>query len=90
MIFVVISFDFGGSSDVTLHACTTSYDNAIDVYEKLSSKYESYNLKMSEDGAAKLVELLEVPDGFCSEKGHILYWGDEITNVKILKTNNKV
>lgn len=67
-------FDFGGQSDVTLHACTTNKDAAEAIFSKLDAAFKPYNKKVVKEGAAKLVDLIHVPDDYVSEEGHTFYW----------------
>jgi hypothetical protein len=76
MPFLVVSFDFGGTSNVTLHACTTNKEAAEAVYDKLAASFLSYNKDNKEHGASRLVDLLYVSDDYVSDLGHTFYWGE--------------
>lgn len=93
-MFLVASFDFGGSSDVALHACTADEGAAAAVYERLARAWAAHNARCykAAEGAARLVELLRVDGGgFASDAGHTLFWGGggaAAPGVTVLRTNN--
>ena len=91
-MFVVVSFDFGGSSSVALHACTEDRTAAEALYEELAASRADYNRRHRAEGMARLVELLEVPDGYASRDGAVLFWsgggGSRPCGVAVLRSNN--
>lgn len=89
-MYIVVSFDFGGSSNVALHCCTSDIVMAEALYEKIAQSYVEYNSARDrdDDAAMRLVELVEVQDGFSSEEGLTLYWGNQVPFGRVLKTNN--
>jgi hypothetical protein len=58
------------------------------LFERLAESYSAYNKRNAKEGAAKLVELLDVQDDFVSEAGQTLFWGTKVQGVTILRTNN--
>jgi len=77
IIYVVTSFDFGGSSNVKLHVATADASLAQEVYE---SVLEACNLKNKAytDGAARaLVELTQIQEDtkLLGDDAHTLFWG---------------
>ena len=61
MVYVVTSFDFGGSSDVKIHAVTDSYDMAQAVYSEVLAVCNLTNAARCCDAARMLAELTDVP-----------------------------
>ena len=70
MIYVVSSFDFGGTSDVKLHAATADRAHAQKVYESVRSAYDLKNATTS--STRVLVELTPVPP---DADELTLFWG---------------
>lgn len=64
MVFLVLSFDWGGSDFVKLHACTEDFDSASQTYDRVHGEVHDYNLRQTPGGLQVLVELLSVPNGF--------------------------
>lgn len=89
-MYLVISFDFGESSTVSIHALTANLDEADAVYEKVAEYSAQQN---PEDDCFKLmVELIKIPPGFQSEEGVGLFGfgnGELPPGVQILKGNNR-
>lgn len=77
-MYLVISFDFQGQSNVTLHCMTPHLTAASQIYDTLYDNHPSV-----------LTELIEV-DEFVSLSGYILYWGstDATPEVKVLRSTN--
>ncbi len=90
-MYVVISFDFGGSNDVVLHALTSDIDGAERVYHVLASKpaFTSPDVHDVNCPFHSLVELVELPDTFLSVSGIGLFWGREHPDAKVLFSNNR-
>ena len=83
-MYVVTSFDFGGSSNVKLHVATADANLAQEVY---ASVLDACNLKntayASADGAARaLVELTQVPADtkLLGADARTLFWGGDAQN----------
>ena len=83
MIYVVTSFDFGGSSNVKLHVATADASLAQEVYE---SVLDACNLKnaayASTGGARMLVELTQIQEDtkLLGDDAHTLFWGGGAQN----------
>ena len=86
-MYLVISFDFGGSSDVRIHALTHDLYKADSVYIKLHG-LPPYQPRYDGDCLYTLLELIEIPEDFLDEHGTCLYWGPKNEHVITLKTNN--
>jgi hypothetical protein len=84
-MYLVISFDFLGSSDVVVHSVTSSMDTAMNMYTMLMD--ENANQKRFHD---KLVEVLEIPSNYCSLEGHTMFWPSnaQSSSVKVVASNN--
>jgi hypothetical protein len=92
-MFLVISFDFGGSSNVCIHCLTSNITIAQNMYERV---IESVNLEneCNYDSTSKhLVELAEIDDEYLNEKGFIMFWNWENNSdkpINILRSNNTI
>ena len=76
--YLVISFDFGGSSDVKVHVATASVDLAQTVYEEVCAECDAQNARCAASGAAKrLVERARVPadKALVGAEALTLFWG---------------
>ena len=87
-LYVVVSMDFGGSSDVKLHYLGISIEAARSAFKHIEDEAsvtaDEYN------GCKLLVNLLEIDDSVDSHKGFTLFWPYyEVKGVKVLNTNNK-
>ena len=81
--YLVISFDFGGSSDVKVHAATACADLAWTVYEEVRAECDAQNAGYAASGGAKrLVELARVPadKALVGAEAPTLFWGGGSTN----------
>ena len=91
-MYIVVSYDFGGSSSVTLHSVTTDLLDATAVYERVASAVSDYNRRYVHEGLIHIVELVSVPSGFSDARGFQLFWSraddDALTGVSVLRTNN--
>jgi hypothetical protein len=87
-MFIVVSLDFGGNTDVGIHCCTNDQSKAFLMYEFLCAKHKEYNNKYDKDGVKVLVDLLQLPDELCSLDGAIAFWGKLPSDVKRLASNN--
>lgn len=76
-----MSFDFGGSSAVTIHALTKNFDVAERLYTKLAADEEHSGKDRI------LLEMLEFPDEFIDVNGRTAFWGEH-SEVKTVYTNN--
>ena len=78
-MYVVTSFDFGGTSDVKLHAVTADEALAQEVY---ASVLNSCNLINSSGAARTLVELTQIPADtkLLGADARTLFWGGDAQN----------
>lgn len=94
-MYAVISFDFNGSSDVTLHALTRDETAARRMFDTLRAQYAERHAravaKYPDAELTELVDLVHIRDGeFLSESGATLFWGeDSHKSLTRLDTNNK-
>ena len=93
--FVVVSLDFGGSSDVKMHYLGSNLAKAQIIYKTI--EIESLKTADEKNFCKLLVDLLEVDDDFANVDGHTCFWppcvdrkGVKIVKkgVKVLSTNN--
>lgn len=68
-MFVVLSFDFGGGSNVRLHACTDDETRARTTYLAVKSKWDEYNRRFAQTGMQCLVQMIRVPDAYADIEG---------------------
>ena len=61
MVYVVTSFDFGGSSDVKIHVVTDNHAMAQEVYAEVLDVCNTTNAARCCDAARMLTELTDVP-----------------------------
>jgi hypothetical protein len=84
MVYIVSSYDFGGSSYVNLHIVTNNLKKAQEVYNKVVSDVNNINQSYGESSGAKyLVELTEVAEEkeFVGSESIKLHWGrDAVVN----------
>lgn len=79
MVYIVSSYDFGGSSDVKLHIISNSLQKAQEVYNKVLTEADKINEQNKEVlGAKYLVELTEVPveQELTDSEAIKLFWGN--------------
>ena len=80
-MYVVTSFDFGGSSNVKLHIATADANLAQEVY---ASVLDACNLKNAAytGGARMLVELTQIPADtkLLGADARTLFWGGDAQN----------
>ena len=80
-MYVVTSFDFGGSSNVKLHVATADANLAQEVY---ASVLDACNLKNAAytGGARMLVELTHIPADtkLLGADARTLFWGGDAQN----------
>ena len=92
-MYLVQSFDFGGSSDVAVHALTSVMEDAERAYAAVLARHAAYNAKSPVTGAKRLVERVEVPEGYSCVEGFKLYWGWDrngaASGPRVLRTNNR-
>lgn len=88
-MYVVLSFDFGGNSDVRLHCVSVDGLKAQRMYDSVCAQYHDYNEKYEKGGVRKLVDLIKVPDELEWEEGVLAFWGRPIlSGVERIATNN--
>ena len=91
-MYIVVSYDFGGSSSVMLHSITADLLDATAVYERIASSVSDYNRRYAHEGLIHMVELVSVPSGFSDDRGFQLFWSrtedDALTGISVLRTNN--
>jgi hypothetical protein len=75
-IYVLVSFDYGGSSSVCLRAVTSSYEDASGAFQRLEAQFKEYNPRSEGDGM--MVELLEVDGDFVDDGGFNLFWESRV------------
>jgi hypothetical protein len=61
MVYVVTSFDFGGSSEVKIHTVTDRYDLAQEVYSEVLAVCNLTNAGRCCNATMMMTELTEVP-----------------------------
>lgn len=74
-MYIILSFDFGGSYDVVLHCMSVDGLKAQRIYNILVDKYKNYNHTFENQGVKRLIEFLKVPDDFEWEEGMTFFWG---------------
>lgn len=57
-LYMVMSYDFGGESNVDIDAITSNVDDAQRKYEELVAQHYEYNLR--DDGCRYIVNLVQV------------------------------
>lgn len=88
-MYLVVSLDFGGNTDVAIHCCTVDGLKAFKTYDLVCERYENYNKEFEENGLKKLVELMKLPDEFESIDGVVAFWGHNlIPGSERLASNN--
>jgi hypothetical protein len=90
-MFLVLSFDFGGTSFVKLHAFTPALDKAETVYDQLTREWHDYNQKMEKEGVRFLISIVEVNEFLSAEMDVDLFFGNPDqtgSKPKIIKSNN--
>jgi hypothetical protein len=94
-VFIVVSFDFGGNSNVVLHILTVDQVKAENMYDSIIEAVQKANeMSAQNDEACKhLVELAKVPLEFGTGlpnpniEEHTFFWGAN-SNVLVLRSNN--
>lgn len=86
MPYLVVSFDFGNSSNVNVHICTVEEARARALYDSLVTKYQEYNAKHAKDGARMLVELVHLDETL--DTAYTLFWGNAVTGALCVAGNN--
>lgn len=77
-MFLVVSFDFGGTSAVKIHCATPSENVGRSMFAAMSDRHRDENEKRLASGAGSLlIDLVEVPNEYSSSDGHTLFWGSE-------------
>lgn len=88
-MYLVISFDFCGTSDVKIHTLTHDKEKAVDVYNDV---FKLLKLDTSNADESYQLQLIKVKEDFVCKKGVTLFWGGEGTknNVQnILNFNDR-
>jgi hypothetical protein len=85
-MFILISYDFLKSNDVSIHSLTDNYDTAINFYNDIIERYKYYN---DNDDNCKLIELIQIDNNFFDIEGSTLFWGLNNDKIKIIKSNNR-
>ena len=86
--YMVVSFDFGGTSAVKVHCVTKTEAVGRTVYAAVSDSVKASNTARGESEAGGvLVDLFHVPDGYSSVEGHTLFWGNDNAPKTILSNN---
>ena len=98
MPFLVQSFDFGGSSHVSLHCCTFDFPTAFFTYQSVVSSHEEYNRRQDEamakgnGGCKVIVDLVFIDEKIQgTKKGFPLFFsnpGDNTSEFIRILTNN--
>lgn len=83
MPYVVVSFDFGGSSDVRIHALTDDIENAKKVHSQLDA-----NSPAAREGYQRLIQVVRLPGEYVSREGHCLFWGRSNDEAVTVECNN--
>lgn len=88
-MYLVLSFDYGGESNVNIDAITTNLEQAKIKYEKIVSEYTDYNVKAKEQGCMFIVNLIEITKEF-TDKSIPLFFNELFheDGYRLLKTNN--
>ena len=84
-MYVIISFDYGNSNDVSINCITNDLEKASKQYKITLDYNKDYN---KDESKCKLIELIEIENDFFDIKGFTLYWGNIHSNAKILLSNN--
>jgi len=77
MPFLVLSFAFGGSSQVSLHACVSEPVAAGKMYRVTHGKYDEYNRKHAKSNCQTIVELVYVADDTECSSGLPIFFSNE-------------
>ncbi len=91
--YMVIAFDFGGSSNVNITCVSASEQVARAEYERMVEKYAAKNAEMDARhvGCRLLVELVELPAEYrATGEGHTMFWGREKPGEPRTLMNNNV
>lgn len=76
-MYLIISFNFSGESDVRIHFCTNDLQRATEAYNRIVSEHQE-----------KLVELCNIPEYYCNMRGRTLFWNNQDDRVETIMTNN--
>ncbi|MBU3733944.1 MAG: hypothetical protein FGM30_05530 [Candidatus Fonsibacter sp.] len=85
-MYILISYDFLKSNDVSIHSITDNYDKAIKNYDDTIDRYYCYN---EDDKHCKLIELIEIDNNFFDLEGFTFFWGLPHDKIKVIKSNNR-
>lgn len=89
-MYIVMSYDFGGTATVKIHCTTASLEIARARYTTLADTHRIQNMnRIAANAGSTLIELAEVPDDFDSDAGHTLFWGED-SAVQTIMSNNAV
>jgi hypothetical protein len=92
MVYVVTSFDFGGSSDVKIHAVTDSYETAQEVYSEVLAVCNLTNAARCSNATMMMAELTDVPMNtkLVGRDAKTLFWGSPHSDSAQLKVPSHV
>ena len=81
-MYVVTSFDFGGTSNVKLHAVTADEALAQEVYASVLNSCNLINSTANHGAARALVELTQIPADtkLLGADARTLFWGGDAQN----------
>jgi hypothetical protein len=74
--YIVLSYAYENDSSVTIHCLVRDREQAVSLYTKIAS-------------SPRLVELIQVPDNWTSEKGSTFFWGNPTEGVTVVASTNK-
>jgi len=84
-MYVVVSFDFGGSNEQKIYCMNNRYTTSHNIYQNL---IKTLDLHDSDKGYGHIVQMLEIPDEYVNDKGYTFYWGNkgEDTSIRVVET----
>ncbi len=85
-MYLVISFDFCGSSDVKIHILTQDKEKALKMYNNV---IKLLKLDTSNEDETYQLQLVSIPDDFSCKKGHTLFWGNDDHVENIVNFNDR-
>jgi len=85
-MYILTSYDFLKSNDVSIHSITNNYNKAIKQYNDTIERYEYYN---DDEEHCKLIELIEIDNDFFDLEGFTFFWGLGHEKVNVIRSNNR-
>lgn len=79
-MYQVISFDYAGSSNVSIHCLTPHISRANFSYDSVIELNQAEN---------RIVELVQIEDDYFSAEGFTLYWGAPNEGIKVIRSTNR-